>query len=180
MKFRRKNSGQTVQSLYSRAPEFAPIWRFEHNFAEVGVLMLSVYTRHHPDCKNAGDKTWRRCSCPKWIWGSLNGKFIRQSAKTPRWEEAEELRRQLSEGLLPASRSSGKNGSGSRRAGSASRGLRFRPTSKAKGHCRDGRRGLPGRCNEPRRRGCHAHQTDDDLPQAVSTLDAIAGACLSR
>ena len=66
--------------------------------------MLSVYTRHHPDCKNAGDKTWRRCSCPKWIWGSLNGKFIRQSAKTHRWEEAEELRRQLSEGLLPAKR----------------------------------------------------------------------------
>ena len=66
--------------------------------------MLSVYTRHHPDCKNAGDKTWRRCSCPKWIWGSLNGEFIRQSAKTPRWEEAEELRRQLSEGLLPANR----------------------------------------------------------------------------
>jgi len=66
--------------------------------------MLSVYTRHHPDCKNAGDKTWRRCSCPKWIWGSLNGKFLRQSAKTPRWEEAEELRRQLSEGLLPATR----------------------------------------------------------------------------
>ena len=70
--------------------------------------MLSVYTRHHPDCKNAGDKTWRRCSCPKWIWGSLNGKFIRQSAKTPRWEEAEELRRQLSEGLLPASRPAAK------------------------------------------------------------------------
>jgi hypothetical protein len=70
--------------------------------------MLSVYTRHHPDCKNAGDKTWRRCSCPKWIWGSLNGKFIRQSAKTHRWEEAEELRRQLSEGLLPANRPAAK------------------------------------------------------------------------
>ena len=74
--------------------------------------MLSVYTRHHPDCKNAGDKTWRRCSCPKWIWGSLNGKFMRQSAKTPRWEEAEELRRQLSEGLAAGKSSSGKNGSG--------------------------------------------------------------------
>jgi hypothetical protein len=70
--------------------------------------MLSVYTRHHPDCKNAGDKTWRRCSCPKWIWGSLDGKFIRQSARTPRWEEAEELRRQLSEGLLPANRPAAK------------------------------------------------------------------------
>jgi integrase len=66
--------------------------------------MLSVYTRHHPDCKNADDKTWRRCGCPKWIWGSLDGKFIRQSARTHRWEEAEELRRQLSEGLVSASR----------------------------------------------------------------------------
>ena len=60
--------------------------------------MLSVYTRHHPDCKNAGDKTWRRCSCPKWIWGSLNGKFIRQSARTHLWEQAEELRLRLSQG----------------------------------------------------------------------------------
>ena len=51
--------------------------------------MLSVYTRHHPDCKNAGAKTWRRCSCPKWIWGSLKGKFIRQSARTHLWEQAE-------------------------------------------------------------------------------------------
>jgi len=66
--------------------------------------MLSVYTRHHPDCKNADDKTWRRCGCPKWIWGSLDGKFIRQSARTHRWEEAEDLRRQLSEGLVSASR----------------------------------------------------------------------------
>ena len=40
--------------------------------------------------------------------GSLNGKFIRQSGKTHRWEEAEELRRQLSEGLLPASRPAAK------------------------------------------------------------------------
>lgn len=64
--------------------------------------MLSVYTRHHPDCKNAGDKTWRRCNCPKWIWGSLNGQFIRQSARTHRWEEAEELRRQLAEGPPPS------------------------------------------------------------------------------
>ena len=50
--------------------------------------MPFVYTRHHPDCRNAGHKTWHRCSCPKWIWGSLNGKFIRQSARTHRWEEA--------------------------------------------------------------------------------------------
>jgi hypothetical protein len=57
--------------------------------------MLSIYTRHHPDCKNAGDKSWRRCSCPKWIWGSLNGTFVRKSAKTHDWEVAEQLRLSL-------------------------------------------------------------------------------------
>jgi hypothetical protein len=66
--------------------------------------MLSVYTRHQPSCKNAGDKTWRRCNCPKWIWGSHNGQFIRQSAKTHSWEVAEELRRQLTEALTQPSR----------------------------------------------------------------------------
>jgi len=66
--------------------------------------MLSVYTRHHPSCKNAGDKTWRRCNCPKWVWGSQNGQFIRQSAKTHSWEAAEELRRQLTEALTQPSR----------------------------------------------------------------------------
>lgn len=66
--------------------------------------MLSVYTRHHPSCKNAGDKTWRRCNCPKWVWGSHNGQFIRQSAKTHSWEAAEEHRRQLTEELTQPSR----------------------------------------------------------------------------
>jgi hypothetical protein len=65
--------------------------------------MLSVYTRHNPSCKNAGDKTWRRCNCPKWVWGSYNGQFIRQSAKTHRWEAAEELRRHLAEELTQLS-----------------------------------------------------------------------------
>jgi hypothetical protein len=31
--------------------------------------MLSVYTRHAEDCKHYRDKLWRRCNCPKWIWG---------------------------------------------------------------------------------------------------------------
>jgi hypothetical protein len=91
------SDGKMRAKLYIRAQSFAPIRRREQNFAEA-VEMLSVYTRHHPDCKNAGDKTWRRCSCPKWIWGSLNGKFIRQSARTHLWEQAEELRLRLSQG----------------------------------------------------------------------------------
>jgi hypothetical protein len=62
--------------------------------------MLSVYTRHHQDCKYACDKLWRRCNCPKWIWGAHQGRFIRQSAKTHSWEQAEENRQKL-ELVLP-------------------------------------------------------------------------------
>lgn len=55
--------------------------------------MLSVYVRHSNDCLKRDDLTWRRCRCPKWINGTLNGKFIRKSAKTRSWEKAEEARR---------------------------------------------------------------------------------------
>ena len=57
--------------------------------------MLSVYTRHSADCKHYGDKLWRRCNCPKWIWGSLNGEFYRLSAKTRLLYEAEQYRHRL-------------------------------------------------------------------------------------
>ena len=57
--------------------------------------MLSVYTRHSADCKHYGDKLWRRCNCPKWIWGSHNGEFYRLSAKTRFWDEAEQYRHRL-------------------------------------------------------------------------------------
>ncbi len=75
--------------------------------------MLTVYTRHHPECKNASDKTWRRCNCPKWIWGSLNGKFLRQSARTHSWEVAEELRQQLIESAAMPSRTAAETQSSS-------------------------------------------------------------------
>lgn len=57
--------------------------------------MLSVYTRHAEDCKHYRDKLWRRCNCPKWIWGSHNGEFVRLSAKTRFWDDAERLRHQM-------------------------------------------------------------------------------------
>lgn len=57
--------------------------------------MLSVYTRHAADCAKVKDKDWRRCRCPKWVWGTHGGKFLRISAKTRSWEKAEEYRRQL-------------------------------------------------------------------------------------
>ena len=67
--------------------------------------MLSVYTRHSADCPRVGDGAWRRCKCPKWIWGTLHGEFLRQSAKTRSWEHAEEFRRDL-ESASAASQSS--------------------------------------------------------------------------
>ncbi len=33
--------------------------------------MLSVYTRHHPDCAKKDDSNYRRCRCPKWLDGTL-------------------------------------------------------------------------------------------------------------
>jgi hypothetical protein len=57
--------------------------------------VLSVYTRHASGCAKAKDKDWRRCRCPKWIWGIHEGKFIRNSAQTRSWEKAEVYRRQL-------------------------------------------------------------------------------------
>jgi integrase len=51
--------------------------------------MLSVYTRHYPPCSRI-DIHYRRCRCPKWIRGMLEGEgFLRFSAKTRNWAEAE-------------------------------------------------------------------------------------------
>lgn len=57
--------------------------------------MLSVYTRHYPPCDHR-DINHRRCRCPKWIQGILEGKgFIRVSAGTRSWEKAERNMRKM-------------------------------------------------------------------------------------
>ena len=58
-------------------------------------LGLFVYTRHTGKCEKKSDRFSKRCRCPKWIRGVLNGKPIRQSASTRSWEKAEEQRRIL-------------------------------------------------------------------------------------
>jgi len=58
-------------------------------------LGLFVYTRHTSDCPNKTDRFWKRCRCPKWIRGTLNGSAIRQTADTRSWEKAESERRRL-------------------------------------------------------------------------------------
>jgi integrase/recombinase XerD len=63
-------------------------------------VLLSVFTRHSADCKFARDRNCRRCNCPKWVGGQVNGYYFRQSAKTRQWAEAEEVRLQLEEALI--------------------------------------------------------------------------------
>ncbi len=63
-------------------------------------MLLSVFTRHSADCKFARDRNCRRCNCPKWVGGQVNGYYFRQSAKTRQWAEAEEVRLQLEEALI--------------------------------------------------------------------------------
>lgn len=64
--------------------------------------MLSVYTRHHPDCAKKDDSTYRRCRCPKWLDGTLPGRHgrFRTSAKTKSWEQAELLARKYENSAL--------------------------------------------------------------------------------
>jgi hypothetical protein len=65
--------------------------------------MLTVYTRHSQKCPHKNDIAWRRCRCPKWIQGtpSEDHEFLRTSAATRTWEQAEEKARKLEEGARP-------------------------------------------------------------------------------
>jgi hypothetical protein len=61
--------------------------------------MLSVYTRHYPPCQQT-DIHYRRCHCPKWVRGLLDtGGFIRRSAHTRNWVNAEMKSRQMERGM---------------------------------------------------------------------------------
>jgi integrase/recombinase XerD len=62
-------------------------------------MLLSVFTRHSAGCKFSRDRACRRCNCPKWVGGQINGYYFRQSAKTRQWAEAEAVHEQLEEAL---------------------------------------------------------------------------------
>jgi integrase/recombinase XerD len=62
-------------------------------------MLLSVFTRHSAGCKFSRDRACRRCNCPKWVGGQINGYYFRQSARTRQWAEAEGVRQQLEEAL---------------------------------------------------------------------------------
>ena len=63
-------------------------------------MLLSVFTRHSTTCRFSRDRACRRCNCPKWVGGQVNGYYFRQSARTRQWAEAEEVRLKLEEALV--------------------------------------------------------------------------------
>ena len=63
-------------------------------------MLLSVFTRHSTTCRFSRDRACRRCNCPKWVGGQVNGYYFRQSARTRQWAEAEEVRLKLEEALI--------------------------------------------------------------------------------
>src|SRR6267143_371715 len=57
--------------------------------------MLTIYCRHRKNCKQRIDgRGYRRCLCPFWVDGSLNGVEMRKSLRLRDWQRAQELVRQ--------------------------------------------------------------------------------------
>jgi site-specific recombinase XerD len=56
---------------------------------------ITIFVRHSAECPYKGDETHRSCRCPKHLRYTLDGKQVRQSARTRFWKTAEERRRQL-------------------------------------------------------------------------------------
>ncbi len=66
--------------------------------------MLSVYTRHAQFCPHRSDPAYKRCRCAKWINGVPNDQvgFVRESARTRSWEQAERKARAMDAAADPA------------------------------------------------------------------------------
>jgi len=57
--------------------------------------MLTIYRRHRKRCKQRDEgREYRRCLCPIWVDGSLNGVEMRKSLRLRDWSRAQELVRQ--------------------------------------------------------------------------------------
>jgi integrase/recombinase XerD len=59
--------------------------------------MLTVYRRHSADCKQTSRDS-KRCNCPLWVEGTVEGRYLRQSLKARSWNRAQQLAREIEEG----------------------------------------------------------------------------------
>ena len=68
--------------------------------------MLTIYRRHVKGCAHRGEgRKYRRCRCPIWVDGFLNGVEIRSSLDLRDWEKAQQrIRDWEAEGQMPPNR----------------------------------------------------------------------------
>jgi integrase/recombinase XerD len=64
-----------------------------------GPPIITIFVRHAPDCRYAGDESEKRCKCPKHLRWSHERKQHRVSAKTRSWAAAEEKKREIEDQL---------------------------------------------------------------------------------
>ena len=63
--------------------------------------MLTLYRRHNPACSKQSDRYWKRCTCPMWAEGTVDGKYVRRSLKTKSWEKATRIKKEIDESQNP-------------------------------------------------------------------------------
>ena len=56
---------------------------------------ITIFVRHKPGCKWAGDEFAKSCKCRKHLRWSQDGKQFRKGAGTRSWSQGEEVRRDL-------------------------------------------------------------------------------------
>ena len=61
--------------------------------------VITIFVRHSPGCKYAGDEFCKRCNCRKHFRWTAHGKQHRRKAGTRSWAEAEEQKRKLEDQL---------------------------------------------------------------------------------
>jgi hypothetical protein len=61
------------------------------------VPSVHVYTRHRAACPHNAKRFWKKCDCPKWLHWNVQGKLLRQSADTKKWEHAQKKARAIEE-----------------------------------------------------------------------------------
>src|ERR1017187_193008 len=74
--------------------------------------VITIFVRHSPGSKYAGDEFTKRCTCRKHFRWTAHGKQYRRKAGTRSWAEAEDLKRKLEDqlaGRVPAAPESNGN-----------------------------------------------------------------------
>src|SRR5215472_6357974 len=60
------------------------------------MAMLTTYKRHLKNCEHRSEgRKYRRCRCPIWVDGFLEGREIRKSLDTANWEKAQDIVREM-------------------------------------------------------------------------------------